>query len=173
MVKTSSGLGFRVYLGPRNLSRIAKKSGKINLHTHLEIKEDSFELYGFLEAEERDFFQFLTTVSGVGPSIALSILEAGSLAEIKKAIDSQNEAFFSQAHGIGQKRAQKIIFELKNKVSDYDLKKETVSTEFRDALEALEGMGYSKEDSYAALQEVSNEDMEVEKIIKEALKRLG
>lgn len=173
ILKLSGGMGFRVFLSPSNLSTITSRKGEVKVHTSLEVKEDDFSLYGFLESEERDFFEFLKTVSGIGPQIALSILEAGSLAEIKRAIEDQNEAFFSQAKGIGDKRAQKIIFELKSKVADYDLQKQSVSPEFKDALEGVQQMGYDKNEAYSALQDVKEDCEGAEEMIKESLKLLG
>lgn len=173
VIKVENGVGFRVYLSASNLSILAKREGLVKLHTKLELKEDGLYLYGFMSAPERDFFKFLTSVSGVGPSTAMSILDTGSLEEIKEAIAKQDQGFFSQAHGIGKKRAKKIIFELKSRLSDYELEKGGVSGEFKEALAALQNMGYTKSEAHKALKEVDSKDKDTSEMIKGALKELG
>lgn len=173
VIKTENGVGFRVFLSSNNLSILAKQDETVKLHTNLEVKEDGFELYGFMSAEARDFFKFLTSVSGVGPSTAMSILDTGSLEEIKKAIEEQDESFFAQAHGIGEKRSKKVIFELKSKLSDYELEKEGLPEGFNEALSALQNMGYAKKNAHKALKEVNTKGKDTETIIKAALKELG
>lgn len=170
---TDSGVGFKVFLPAANLSKIANSKGKIKLHTTLEVREDKFFLYGFLKAEARDFFEFLTSVSGIGPSTGLAILDLGSLKDIKKAIENQDQAFFAQAPGIGTKKARKLIFELKTRVSDYDLKKDTLSKEFKQAVEALQSMGYKKSHAYSALKGIYKPGKKVETMVKQALKEMG
>lgn len=173
VLKTKNGIGFRVFVSSSNLSILANQDETVKLHTNLEVKENSFELYGFVSAEARDFFKFLTTVSGVGPNTAMSILDTGSLKEIKEAIEGQDEDFFSQAHGIGQKRSKKIIFELKSKLSDYELEKEDTPEGVSEALSALQNMGYAKKDAHQALKKVDSKNEDTETIIKAALKELG
>lgn len=139
------------------------------LITHLDIKENSHTLYGFLYSDERDVFELLLQVSGVGPKSALSILNTSNPRTILEGIGSHDAAYFRKLTGIGQKTAEKIIVTLKDKV-------EAIVTEShadkQDAIEALVALGYSKKEARDAIVGMDG-TLSPEQIIKEALKLLA
>lgn len=114
----ANGIGFTLHL-PANLHYLEGDKTALYIHTH--IREDDLSLFGFSTAKDLDLFELLITVSGVGPKIALNMLSSSSEENIKKAISESNLQFFSSISGIGKKTAQKIILDLKSKVSKGDV----------------------------------------------------
>ena len=158
------------------------KSGK--LYTHLNVREDAVELYGFATEEELSCFEMLTGVSGVGPKAALSILSAAPPERLALAIISGDEKALTSAPGIGKKIAQRIILELKDKLAKGQLGNlsgeayggtgVTVIPENKvsEAGAALAVLGYSQSEIAMALKGMELDSMTLEQIIKQALKRM-
>jgi Holliday junction DNA helicase RuvA len=146
-----------------------KPGQDITFLTHLDIKENSHTLYGFLYADEKDIFELLLQVNGVGPKSALSILNSSNPKTILEGISSQDAEYFRKLTGIGLKTAEKIIVSLKDKIKHIET---TSNLDKQDAIEALVSLGYSKKDARDAIiglpQELSSNE-----IIKEALKNLS
>ena len=151
----------------------------------VDVKEDAFQLYGFISKDELSLFKKLITVSGIGPKGAASILSAFSAEDLRYAIYAGDIKTISKAPGIGKKTAERLVLELKDKVElDYQadtllgqLADETVgSTEpnnRKDAIDALTALGYSSMDAAKAVKQADpNEDMDAEDILKAALKYL-
>lgn len=164
----NNGIGYRVFTTPQIL---AKEIGsEIELHTHLQVREDALNLFGFANASELNFFELLTTVSGVGPKVALSVLSAGDLELIKGAIVSQDAAVFTKVSGVGKKTAERIIVELKEKISG------NVSVlglgKSDDLLGALEQLGYSLREIKEVLNKIDH-TLTTEEKLKQALKLLS
>jgi holliday junction DNA helicase RuvA len=166
------GLGYRVYVSNNVLEKTSV--GKtISLWTHLVVRENVLDLYGFIDKEERDFFELLIAISGVGPKSALAILTLAPVETLEKAIASEDAAYLTKVSGIGKKNAQKIILELKDKLDQsktgdgLGLKEET------EALEALRALGYTLHDSREALKKTPESATSTNERIKEALKKLG
>lgn len=151
-------------------TRSMLKSGQtVSILTHMDVKETSQTLYGFLHSDEKEIFELLLLVSGVGPKSALSILNTSNPKTILEGISSRDAAYFKKLTGIGQKTAEKIILALKDKVEGI----ETVShVDKQDAIEALMSLGYSKKEARDVVIEQSS-DLSSEEIIKSALKRLA
>lgn len=148
------------------------------LFTHFAVKEDSQELYGFYDEEERDIFKLLITVSGIGPKGALSVLSALTPGEISVACASDDAKAIARANGIGLKTAQKVIIELKDKISkitstsaaDADDGADDIhlsASNANDAISALTVLGYSKAEAAKAVKAAG--DGTVEDIIRKAL----
>lgn len=148
------------------------------LFTHFSVKEDSQELFGFYDTEERDIFKLLITVSGIGPKGALSILSALTPGEIAVACAADDAKAIARANGIGLKTAQKVIIELKDKIakvisgapSDIDTETGEVTMSAaaaNDAVNALTVLGYTKNEAAKAVKAVGNGT--VEDIIRKAL----
>ena len=132
------------------------------------------ELYGFLSAEELSFFELLISVSGVGPKSALSIIDVANLEELSAAIQESRPDLLTKASGIGRKTAERIIVELRNKVSSSrsGAMVEKMDTD-ADLVEALSNLGYRREEARDALAKVPRETAGVEARLKEALRILG
>jgi Holliday junction DNA helicase RuvA len=170
-----AGVGYQVFVSPAALKEIGDKQ-EIELYTHLYLREDAQELYGFLNLEERDFFELLLSVSGVGPKGALGVLSIASLEAVKRAIIHGDPQVLTKVSGIGKKTAERIVVELKNKIEITSGEEQTIyPSEVGDsaAIDALVGLGYSASEARDALKEVDKEITEVEERVRAALKLLG
>ncbi|MFH1366793.1 MAG: Holliday junction branch migration protein RuvA [Patescibacteria group bacterium] len=170
-----AGVGYQIFVSPNTLKEIGDKE-EIELYTHLYLREDGQELYGFLNPEEKEFFELLLSVSGVGPKGALGVLAIASLTAVKQAIIHGDPAVLTKVSGIGKKTAERIIVELKNKIDILPGEDQTVYlSEVGDsaAIDALVGLGYSASEARDALKEVDKEIPEVEERVRAALKLLG
>jgi Holliday junction DNA helicase RuvA len=163
----TGGVGYKVAVSPDTLFR-TQNNGEVALFIHTHIREDAFDLYGFLTHEEQEFFEMLIGVSGIGPKGALSILGIASLETLRKAIVTGDTAYLTKVSGIGKKTAEKIIIELRDKVGE---EKEGSLQGELDALEALKSLGYSQMEARDALKKVTAEDTNGK--VKEALKVLS
>jgi len=165
------GVGYKVYISGNTFKNLPKKGEKIKLYTHLYLRENIMELYGFLNPEELEIFELLISISGIGPKGALSVLAVVSIDTLKKAIVNEESSILTKISGIGEKMAEKIILELKNKISDEFLGKE-VSVD-SEAIDALMGLGYKLKEAREILKKVPKEIEGVENRVREALKLLG
>lgn len=156
------GLGYRVFAAA-GVVLSAKVGEPLGLWTHEQQREDGREFFGFTTPDELEFFWRLITVSGVGPKMGLAIVGASNIGAVKKWIDEGNIAALSEIHGVGKKTAQKIVLELKGKLADADAGGD-------EAVDALAGLGYSREEARAALAGMEGT---AEEKIKAALKMLG
>lgn len=177
------GVGYACRTTAFTLSQI-KKGDKAKLFTYLSVREDAMDLYGFASAEELKLFQQLISVSGVGPKAALSILSAGTPANLALAIITGDEKALTAAAGVGKKLAQRIILELKDKLA----KGQTVSAagesvagpavtiipqnKLSEASAALAVLGYSQAEINVALKGIDIDNQSLEQIIRLALKNM-
>ena len=141
------GIGYRVYASPSVLST-AQPGGRLKLHTYHLVREDQQALYGFRSTEELGFFNLLLTVTGVGPKVALAIVGSRPTAELQLAIMQQDQAVLVAIPGIGRKLAERVIFELKEKVAAAGVAAASVVTAGAqnadgDVVAALQALGYS------------------------------
>ncbi len=168
------GIGYKVFSHAGILTKIPENGQNIKIWTHLHVREDAMDLYGFLNKEELEFFEILISISGVGPRSALGILEAAPVSNLKQAIVSEDETFFTKVSGIGKKTAQRLILELKSKlIKTVVLEKGGSFQETGDAFEALASLGYRAGDVRRILNELPKEMKSVEDKVKAALKKLG
>jgi len=168
-----NGVGYKIFTPTDILAKL--KIGKnASFFTHLAVREDALDLYGFLEKPELDFFEMLLSVSGIGPKSALGIIGIASAETLKNAIATGNTSYLTKISGIGKKIAEKIVLELRDKLTKLGHKegKEGFKGEL-DALEALKSLGYSQSEAREALKEVSPEITDISAKVKEALKILG
>ena len=177
------GVGYACRTTAFTLSQI-KKGDKAKLFTYLSVREDAMDLYGFASSEELKLFQQLISVSGVGPKAALSILSAGTPANLALAIITGDEKALTAAAGVGKKLAQRIILELKDKLA----KGQTVSAagesvagpavtiipqnKLSEASAALAVLGYSQAEINVALKGIDIDNQSLEQIIRLALKNM-
>ena len=169
MLKTASGITYRVFMSAETLKKIPKKSETIKLWTHLYQREDTQELYGFLHFAELEFFETLIQISGIGPKSGLGIMAVASLDTLKQAIASGDTSYLTKVSGIGKKTAEKIVIELRDKVGD--MEGHSLQGEL-DALEALKSLGYSQNEAREALKTLPA-DLDTNSKVREALKILG
>ncbi len=180
------GVGYKLTVSGFTSDPLISKLGKqVLLYTHLSVREDGVELYGFGSTEERECFNNLTSVSGVGPKVAMSILSTLSPEKLALAICTDDAKAISKAPGIGAKSAQRIILELKDKMSKNMLSygadetknnapPETISggSNVAEATEALMVLGYDKSTILTALKGVDT-SLDVSDIIKSVLKKIA
>ncbi len=166
------GVGYKILVANPVFSRLMlKESATLYIYTH--VREDTLDLYGFLEHEDLNLFELLIGVSGVGCKSALGIFSRGSKGEIVNAVVTGDVAFFTGVPRLGKKNAQKIIIELKNKLGgleDLDLSE---NVEDREALKALESFGFTAREAQVALRNLNGAGETIEEKIKLALKNLG
>lgn len=154
------------------------------LYTHFSVREDGVELFGFKDLEELDTFKLLTSVSGIGPKVAMSVLSSLSPEKLALAVANEDKKAIASANGIGAKTAARLILELKDKLSFVGMSDEAFSPSvagsskstsskgsLSEASEALAALGYSKPEILKALKD-ADPTMSVDNIIKNALKKL-
>ena len=164
------GIGLKVFV-TEAAKLTSKKGEKISLFTHLAVKEDALDLYGFQNKEELDFFEMIISISGIGPKTAINVLNVSSVPVLRKAIATEDITHLVKVSGIGKKIAEKIVIELKDKIGAG--KEEGEFGGQVDAMEALKSLGYSQKEARDALKEVSKHAVRTEDIVKEALRILG
>ena len=185
LVLEVNGIGYQVKTPGRVLEAVSGIGSTIMLHTYTYVREDTLALYGFLTRDDLSMFQLLLGVSGVGPKGALGILSLFSAGELRMAILSQDAKAIAKAPGIGAKTAQRMLIDLKGKVSFEDtfggtqeevakaMTGDNYSQARNDATEALTALGYSASESLKAVSAVAiTEEMDSEAILKAALKKL-
>jgi holliday junction DNA helicase RuvA len=116
LVLDVNGVGYRLFATPAAVKK-ADGADEVVLETHLHVREDAMQLFGFADANERELFEQLLSVSGVGPKVALAIVSGYSPAELRRAIVREDDALFQSIPGIGKKTAQRVVLELKEKVA--------------------------------------------------------
>lgn len=181
------GVGYKMTVSHNTSDALITKIGKeVKLYTHLAVRQDGIELFGFGSDEERECFNRLTSVSGIGPKVAMSILSTLSPDKLAVAICTEDVKAISKAPGIGAKVAARIILELKDKISKEMLAEGssvaissipaatiTGNSAFAEATEALAVLGYDKNTIISALSSVDPSIKDVGEIIKFALKKLS
>lgn len=172
-----NGVGYHINISLHTFS-LLPDSENLKIYTHLQIKEDSHILFGFVEKQERELFRLLVSVSGIGASIARTMLSSLSPTHIIQAIASNDVAAVQSIKGIGAKTAQRVILDLKDKVLKiYSLDEVSTSnynTNKEEALSALEVLGYTRKSTEKVIDKIINENpnASVELIIKQAFKNL-
>ncbi len=187
-VMTTSGVGYEVELPIQTFCQMTLGE-MTTLHTHLVVREDAQLLYGFIGRTEREVFRRLLKITGVGAKMALAILSTLSLAELKRAAMSDNEDSLVRVPGIGKKTAQRLIIELKDKLSDVDaddgmsVSGELFGSEpsarsqmqiIAEVESALMSLGYKEKEAQAAIKAVDGDVLDdTQKLLKAALKQLS
>ena len=172
-----NGVGYQAYVTGTS----ANIGDSIKLYTYFHINENKMSLFGFKTLEEVNFFELLTSVSGVGPKVAMGILRTMGPSALVACIVTENTKEIQKAPGVGLKTAQRLVLELKDKVGKLslsgasDLGASTISmptSETSDAIEALLALGYNAKDVYSIVDKASKTTTNTEDIIKIALKEL-
>ena len=177
VVVDCSGVGYFLHISLNTYAALPDGENVI-LYTHLSVREDAHTLFGFINKTERAIFKFLISVSGVGPSIARTMLSSMTSEEIQQAIASENVAVIQSVKGIGAKTAQRVIVDLKDKiVKTFNIDEVSLNpsnTNKGEALSALEVLGFQRKQSDKLVAAIVKEypDATIEQIIKLALKSL-
>lgn len=172
------GMGYKIQVPLSLLSELDAPGSELVLHTHLAVREDNLSLYGFKERRELDFFLKLINVSGIGPKGALAVLAFFAPGELAGVIKNEDIPSLTRVPGIGKKTAGRIILELKDKISGFELEQDQKDAGRwdLDALEALEALGYPIAESRRAVQEALRgfeQKPPTADLVKAALRLLG
>ena len=175
VVVDAAGVGYRLSVSAETLRSVPPVGQRISLHAHLISRDDSLALYGFATEDERELFLALTSVSGVGPKVALAALSSGSVGELLRALASGDAKRFQAVPGIGKRTAERIIVELREKVAGELEEEPSVVVGSggprEEAREGLLGLGYTPVEVERLLDAASGES--AEELIAQALKRAG
>lgn len=186
IILEAGNMGYNIMMPSSSLDAQTLTGKEVKIYTHLHVREDAMQLYGFLTLDELKTFRLLLGVNGIGPKAALGILSGLTTDELRFAVLSDDVKTISKAPGIGKKTAQKLILELKDKM-DLEEAFETKQTQIeenqrkvenkdakKDAVEALTALGYSSTEALRAVRQVeATQDMDVEMILKLALKNMN
>jgi len=176
------GVGYRVFIPLTTFYELPEAGQMITLHIHTNVKEDAINLFGFNTVQERDFFQLMISVSGIGPKIAMNILSGISAPELLNAISSGNVNKLVRIPGVGKKMAERLILELKEKVlkkimlekvPEAGVQSRVDDIVMEDVLSALVNLGYKSNVAQDALDKVlrsSEEKLGMDKLLKKTLK---
>jgi Holliday junction DNA helicase RuvA len=177
IVVECGGVGYLVHISLHTYSLLPSEEA-VSIYTHLQVKEDSHSLYGFMEVSERAIFRLLISVSGIGANTARTMLSSLSPEELRDAIAASNVGTIQSVKGIGLKTAQRVIIELKDKILKiYDLEELSTpldNTNKEEALSALEVLGFARKQSEKMVEKIlkASPSLSVENIIKQTLKGL-
>ncbi len=185
LILENQGVGYQIFM-PGSSMDVLHVGERVRIHTYLHVKEDLLQLYGFLTREDLRLFQLLLGVNGVGPKAALGILSAISADDLQFAVLSEDVAAISKAPGIGKKTAQKLILELKDKLSLEDAFEQKLDHNMAvagqgapagdtraEAVQALTALGYTNSEALRAVNTVEDSNaMDVEQLLKAALKHM-
>ena len=183
VVVDNHGIGYQMMVPMRGES-FPKIGQEIKIYTHMHVREDDVSLFGFLSKEEKEAFELLIGVNGIGPKVGLSVLSTLSVYELKMAVISEDVKTISKTPGLGPKGAKKLILELKDKLSFEELEEDGVGAENFDTsadssdsvmitIEGLVSLGYSKSEAAIAVNKVEDaKDLTPEELLKKALKNI-
>jgi Holliday junction DNA helicase RuvA len=175
VVLECNGVGYMVKVSLNTFSTLPN-DGPLKLYTQLQVREDAHTLYGFSKKQEREMFNHLISVSGIGANTAILMLSAMTADEIANAIVNEQVDAIKSIKGIGLKTAQRVIVDLKSKMEKVEFSSENIfssnNTNKFEALTALSALGFDKKKAELAINKVVSDDQTVEDLIKQALRIL-
>lgn len=180
------GVGYGIYMPAQSMGRLPAAGHEVKLHTYLNVKEDAMQLFGFLTRDDLEVFKLVIGVNGIGPKGGLSVLSQLSPDDLRFAVMANDVKAISSAPGIGKKTAEKLILELKDKLSIEDVLDHVSETDTlmpggagqgqevqSDAVQALVALGYGSTEALRAVKKVESEEgATAEDVLKQALKYL-
>ena len=179
------GVGYRIFIPLTTFYELPETGQTITLHVHTNVKQDAINLFGFYTVQERDLFQLMISVSGIGPKMSMNILSGISAQELLRAISGGNVGKLVNVPGVGKKMAERLILELKEKVIKKMMLEETPAADdqhkaneiiMEDALSALVNLGYKSNVARDALDKAlrsSEEELGMDQLLKKTLKNLA
>ncbi|HEY4520470.1 MAG TPA: Holliday junction branch migration protein RuvA [Candidatus Paceibacterota bacterium] len=181
VILNTGAIGYAVIVLPKVRNSLSKKQGKVNqdlkpqltlfIHSQMNMREGTFDLYGFDSKEDLDLFRLLTSVNGIGPKMGMAIMSSVEPKHLKAAIVNDDSDYLKKVSGLGPKTAQRLILELKNKVDHIEGDSGVNLGQEGQAMDALLVLGYSPSQAKEALRDTLGET--VEEKVREALKGLG
>lgn len=185
LIVDTGSIAYKLYVSDNTISAFASKIGsQVRVYTYLSVREDAMDLFGFHSLEEKNTFNMLITVSGVGPKAALAILSIMTPSSFAMAVNSGDTKAISKANGVGPKTAARVILELKDKLTKglgdihvsegvaQSPKSSADISKYSDALNALIVLGYSRTEALSALRGLDTASLSLEDMITAALKNL-
>ncbi|KKW19296.1 MAG: Holliday junction ATP-dependent DNA helicase RuvA [Parcubacteria group bacterium GW2011_GWA2_51_10] len=171
-IVSAGGVGYKI-AGTREALATLRVGERASLWTHLAVRENALDLYGFQSEEELRIFELLLTVSGIGPKSALAVLDVATVGSLRSAISQGNANYLTNVSGIGKKTAEKIILELKDKIGvGAEGTVESLQGD-EEALAAMRALGYSQSEARDVLRKVPQSTQGTNERLREALKLLG
>ena len=181
VVIENNGIGYKVFMSNTAIGKLGELHSKVKVYTFYQVREDNISLYGFNTKEELRMFELLISVSGVGSKSAINMLSNIEASSFAVAVVSNDIKKISSIKGIGNKTAQRLVLELKDKLKaekeltnieevKENFENEEISSDVSDALQIL---GYNRRDIDNAIKKINTKDLSTEDIIKEALKYLS
>ena len=171
LILKTGGIGYTLSTTPEFATRLAV-GDEARLWTHLAVKEDALDLYGFSSRDELELFRLLISISGIGPKSALGVLSLADVKTLAHAIGSRDSGYLTKVSGIGKKLAEKIVLELRDKVGEL-IKGGNISNAETEAIDALESLGYAPRDTREIIRTLAKEHVTAQDIIRKALQTLG
>lgn len=179
-----NGIGYGIFMSVQAMSRLPQVGNEVKIYTYLNVKEDAMQLFGFLTRDDLKVFKLLIGVNGIGPKGGQAILSVLSPDDLRFAVFSNDVKAIQAAPGIGKKTAEKLILELRDKLSIEDMLDHTTPKEERtdassahasgiqsEAVQALTALGYGSTESLKAVKQIEiDENTDVETVLKQALK---
>lgn len=169
------GVAYFLQISLQTYEKLPAK-GEIQIYTYLDVKQDALRLFGFQETSERQMFLLLISVSGIGPITAMTILSSSSLHQLKEAIETEDLRLLKQVKGIGQKTAQRVVIELKDKMADLVLHTQNVLSPLeREAVLALTSLGLTRGNAEKTIRHLlsTSGELPLSELIRQALQLVG
>ena len=179
-----NGVGYDVETSLQSFFQLENLSDIISLHIHTVVREDALLLYGFLDIKERSLFRELIKVNGIGPKAAINILSSVSPQEFIQAIEQQNAILLTKLPGIGKKTAERLVIEMKDRISnlftdiplaatDSNTATKPLANDQDEAISALLALGYKAQEASRAVKQVNDGSLNCEQMIRQALSLLA
>jgi len=175
-----NGVGYEVNVPLSTFYEVGEVGGSVQLLIHTHVREDAIILFGFKSLKEKSTFEYLTSVSGVGPKLAITILSGMTVDELIPAIRQSNFARLSSIPGVGKKTAERLVVELRDKLTGFDASSShspslTLSHQQEDVISALTNLGYPKTAAERAVQKASRDktDQVFEELLRKSLQALA
>ena len=184
IVVSCNDIGYRITAGEKTISSLAAKKDNVTVFTYMSVRDDGISLMGFENKKQLNMFYSLINVTGIGPKMAVNIIDNCDICSLVTAIVSSDITTLSKIPGLGKKTAQRLVLELKDKLTAEEIADSFTQGEIEDlinipekgvkadAIEALESLGYSRSEALKAVAAVYNEGDSVEKTIKAALRKM-
>ena len=167
-----SGITLRISTPVTTVENIGNLGDEVKILTSLQMRQDSITLYGFITENDRNAFDTLITISGVGPRLALAILSTFDAASLAAAVSSEDVNAFKSVSGVGNRTANRILLELKGKMEQtWSIPSD--SSELEDVFDSLTALGYSIQDASAAIGSINSENLSTEEKIRMALENIA
>ena len=176
------GVGYLVYMPVKELDHLGARGEQVRVHIHTHVREDGIELYGFTRRQDLSVFEVLLSVSGVGPRLALSVLNTLQAEDFVNAVGSGDLTVLTQVSGVGRKTAERLVLELQDKVGRVEFGPDDVAQTMRDstareAVDALEALGYGRAEAMRVirrvLQDIGSDEVDVQQLIRSGLSLLS